>query len=145
VTRIGLVGCSSTKLNRPAPARELYTSPLFKKASAYAEATCDRWYVLSAKYGLIPPDTELYPYDQRLVRRGHHWMSADERAWADLVERQLREALRWTPEPRLIVLAGAAYRDLLDHGQWSIEAPLRGLGIGQQLAWLTRELAAPAA
>ena len=31
----GLVGCASQKLKRPAPARELYVSKLFKKTSAY--------------------------------------------------------------------------------------------------------------
>jgi hypothetical protein len=49
---VGLVGCASQKLRRPVPARELYVSQLFKKASAYAEATCDRWYVLSAMHEL---------------------------------------------------------------------------------------------
>ena len=39
---VGLVGCASQKLQRRAPARELYVSQLFKKTSAYAELTCDR-------------------------------------------------------------------------------------------------------
>lgn len=52
---VGLVGCTSQKLKRPAPARELYVSSLFKKASAFAERSCDRWYVLSAKHGLLHP------------------------------------------------------------------------------------------
>lgn len=40
---VGLVGCASQKLRRPAPARELYVSQLFRKAFAYAELTFDRW------------------------------------------------------------------------------------------------------
>ncbi|MCU1510458.1 MAG: hypothetical protein JWO34_298 [Arthrobacter sp.] len=63
---VGLVGCASQKLKRPAPTRELYVYQLFKKASAYAELTCDRWYLLSAKHGLVHPDTVLEPYDMRL-------------------------------------------------------------------------------
>lgn len=63
---VGLVGCASQKLRRPAPARELYVSPLFKKASAYAEQACDRWYVLSAKHGLVHPDAIFEPYDMKL-------------------------------------------------------------------------------
>ena len=43
---VGLVGCASAKLRLPAPARELYVSQLFKKVSAYAGQTCDRWYVV---------------------------------------------------------------------------------------------------
>ncbi|MBT2548971.1 DUF6884 domain-containing protein [Arthrobacter sp. ISL-65] len=50
VCTIGLVGCASQKLQRPAPARELYVSQLIKTASAYAVLACDRWYVLSAKH-----------------------------------------------------------------------------------------------
>lgn len=63
---VGLVACSSQKLQHPAPARELYVSALFTKASAYAEQSCDRWYVLSAKHGLVRPETSLELYDMRL-------------------------------------------------------------------------------
>lgn len=63
---VGLVGCASQKLQRRAPAREHYVSQLFKKASAYAELTCDRWYILSAKHGLVRPDEIIEPYDMRL-------------------------------------------------------------------------------
>lgn len=63
---VGLLGRASQKLRCPAPARELYVSPLFKKASVYAEQTCDRWYVLSAKHGLVHPDVVLELYDMRL-------------------------------------------------------------------------------
>ncbi|MBT2549736.1 hypothetical protein J7I85_15680 [Arthrobacter sp. ISL-65] len=59
--RVGLVACASQKLQRPAPARDIYVSQLFRKASAYAEKTWDRWYVLSAKHGLVRPDTVLEP------------------------------------------------------------------------------------
>lgn len=58
---VGLVGCASQKLKRPVPARELYVSQLFKKASAYAELTCDRWFVLSAMHGLVHSETVLEP------------------------------------------------------------------------------------
>ncbi|MET1087873.1 MAG: DUF6884 domain-containing protein [Arthrobacter sp.] len=53
--RVGLVGCASQELQRPAPARDLYISQLFRKASAHAEAT--------AKNGLVHPDTKFGPYD----------------------------------------------------------------------------------
>jgi hypothetical protein len=65
-TRIGLVGCVATKLDRRAPARDLYTSPLFVGRRRWVEATCDRWYILSAAHYLVHPDTELDPYDATL-------------------------------------------------------------------------------
>ena len=53
---IYLVACVAAKLDRPAPARDLYTSPWFQKARAYVERQGGQWFVLSAKHGLIAPD-----------------------------------------------------------------------------------------
>jgi hypothetical protein len=141
-TRIGLVGCASAKLSRPAPARELYTSQLFRKASAYAEATCERWFILSAKHGLVAPDQVLEPYNVKLGT-AHRDPARDPgpiHAWADRVNGQLREALTDVQDPLLVTLAGEQYRTILWRSPWPSEVPMKGLGIGQQLGWLTREL-----
>ena len=66
--RIGIVACSKTKLATPAPAKDLYTSPLFKAARAYCERTYDRWFILSALHGLVEPETVIEPYDVTLAR-----------------------------------------------------------------------------
>ena len=50
----------------PAPALDPYVSQLFRKASAYAEAISGRWYALSARHGLVHPDTVIEPYAVRL-------------------------------------------------------------------------------
>ena len=49
-----LVGCSRTKLSAPAPARDLFQGPGFRRARAHAVASGAPWFVLSAKYGLEP-------------------------------------------------------------------------------------------
>lgn len=138
MTTIGLVGCAAAKLSRTAPARDLYTSQLFRKAAAYAEANSDHWYVLSAKHGLVHPDTELEPYDMRLGHKGGPaiW------DWAAMVRDQL-EAELWrlgVPLAELLVLAGEQYRTFLRLGNWPARVPMAGLGIGQQLGYLTQEL-----
>lgn len=135
-TRVGLVACASQKLDRPAPARDLYVSQLFKKASAYAEATCDRWYILSAKHGLIRPDEVIEPYDMRLGTS----TGPDVNAWADRVREQLAAKLAEVPRVTLVALAGAQYQTVLRPCQWPFEIPMKGLGIGQQLGYLTTEL-----
>lgn len=104
MTTIGLVGCAAAKLTRPAPARELYTSQLFRKASAYAEAHSDRWYILSALHGLVSPETVLEPYN---VKLGHKsgppiW------EWAERVAAQLEAELAGVDQVELLVLAGGA-------------------------------------
>lgn len=139
---IGLVGCASQKLKRPAPARELYVSQLFKKASAYAELTCDRWYVLSAKHGLVHPDTVLEPYDIRLGT--NHRTTPPIHQWAARVKAQLDDELAGLDNVKLIALAGEQYRMAVYRGAYEYEIPMKGLGIGQQLGWLTERLSAGA-
>lgn len=129
---IGLVACSKTKLDRPAPARELYTSPLFRAASAYAERTYDRWLILSALHGLVEPDQEIEPYDVTLTR-----MTVKERrAWCALVTNQpLAGELSGFVRAggRIYLHAGQLYR--APFRPTGIVVPLEGLGIGRQLQW----------
>lgn len=83
---IGLVGCGKRKLDRPAPARDLYQGELFRRAAAYCEATYDHWFVLSAQHYLVHPDEILAPYDRTLAKM----TVADRRHWAGMVESGLR-------------------------------------------------------
>lgn len=144
--RIGLVACAKTKLARPAPARALYTSVLFRKASAYCERTYDRWFVLSAQWGLVAPERVLAPYDLTLRE-----LSPEARLdWAASIVGGLSDA-GLTGEV-LCLHAGGHYRRALEryvalfHDEAGVpaprprlrfEAPLAGLGIGRQLAWYT--------
>jgi hypothetical protein len=124
------------KLDRPAPARELYVPQLFRKASAYADATCDRWYILSAKHGLIHPDTVIDPCDTKLGTPS----APPLRQWAAGVRDQLAAELADLDDVTLIALAGAQYRTALLDSPWPSEVPMEGLGIGRQLGWLTAKL-----
>jgi len=131
--RIGLIACTKAKLNRPAPARELYSaSDLFRKAAAYCDAYLDGWFVLSAKYELVEPERVLEPYDVTLKRMP----SSERRRWGTQVATQLRQLGDVTLEAH----AGAAYvRPLLEAGV-VLEEPLRGLAIGQRLSWYKERL-----
>lgn len=134
--RIGLVGCVKSKLAVPAPAAELYTSPLFKGRRATVEASCDRWFILSAAHGLVPPDRVLEPYDVTLTTMGR----AERRRWARQVLGQLDETVGELAGRTFEIHAGAAYTD---HGLVeglraagaTIDRPVAGLTMGQQLAW----------
>jgi hypothetical protein len=137
---IGLVACSSQKLQHPAPARDLYISQLFRKASAYAEQTCDRWYILSAKHGIVHPDAVLEPYDVRLGASGPGVPPVSE--WAAGVRGQLEAELAGLEDVTLLALAGSQYRTALQGVPWPVEVPMQGMGIGRQLGWLTGRLAA---
>ena len=137
---IGLIACSRTKADRPFPARELYLSPLFRAARAYAERRYGpgQWLILSARYGLVEPDQVLAPYDLSLRQ-----LTARQReAWGDRIAIELTD--RFPAGTVLWFHAGALYRDaiapVVAH---QVRFPLAGLGIGQQLAWYRHHACPP--
>lgn len=129
--RVGLVACAARKLPGTHRAEDLYQSALFKKARQWVIANCDNWFVLSAKHGLIHPSAEIDWYDVTLKN-----LTREERqAWADKVRLQLKAIV--TSEVELIALAGESYCEPLM--EFKVRRPLKGMGIGQQLHWLTVE------
>jgi len=135
VKRIGLVACAKSKRDKALPAKELYSSELFKKTIRYSHRSYDRWYILSAKYGLVEPDTVLQPYDETLNSKPF----GERRRWADKTAKQLESILPGPDQCLVFFHAGATYREflfekLVERG-YHCEIPLKGLGIGKQLAW----------
>jgi hypothetical protein len=134
---IALISCVSQKLPYAAPAGELYTSTLFTLNLQYAKLRQpDAIYVLSAKYGLLPLDRVIEPYDLTL-----NTMSARQaREWAQKVFAQLSAATD-VESDHFIWLAGMKYRQHLIDRLPSSEVPLEGLTIGRQLQRLQQEIA----
>jgi hypothetical protein len=136
---IARVACVSAKQPAASPAGDLYTSTWFKKASAFARQTADEWYILSAKHGLLDPETVIEPYDETLSRMP----AAERRAWAHQVLKSLPDVLQ--PGDRVVILAGKKYRENLiapiEQLGCSVEVPMEGLRIGEQLRWLNQHIA----
>lgn len=134
---IALVGCVKTKAPWAAPARDLYTSPLFMARRRWVEERSDRWFVLSALHGLVDPDARLEPYDVTLKTM----TPAARRAWSRSVLSDLRDAVGDLAGVRVRVLAGAEYRDfglldgLRDAGA-EVEVVAEGLRVGEQVSFL---------
>jgi hypothetical protein len=115
-----VIPCSARKAAAPAPARDLYTGPMFTHTLAAAEALA-RWdreqghetriLVLSARHGLVPLDAELAPYDCKLGDPGT--VSA-----ARLAGQAWKLGIRagggpWARSPQVYALCPAAYYGLL--------------------------------
>jgi len=136
--KIALVACVSKKKSMPMPARDLYSSDWFRKASAYAMRVADEWYILSAKYGLVAPDAVIEPYDETLNRMP----AAARRAWAKHVLKDLGRVLQ--PGDQVMILAGKKYRENLvnpiQQMGCSVEIPMERLRIGEQLRRLKQQL-----
>ncbi len=136
---IALVSCSKSKLCVPSLAKNMYTSPLFKKSREWAERNCDAWYVLSAKYHLLSPLAIIKGYDRTLSKMDKR---ARER-WALTVYEQMKTSGLLKRRVKLIWLAGSNYKKPLIgllNGVPQAD-PLQERKIGERLQWLNRQLA----
>lgn len=127
--RVGLVSCAAKKLDHAAAAQDLYVSNLFRKSSSYARDAYERWFILSAKWGLVEPTMRLSPYDETLNTKTR----TERDDWGLMVANQLR--MHSLGGAELFVHAGRHYREPLERQGLTLLAPLAGLGIGQQLTW----------
>lgn len=132
---VALVSCVKSKRGEPSFAADLYVSPLFRGYRRFAEKRTDRWYILSAEFGLLSPTEVIPPYERTLNK-----MKREERArWASGVQAKLLAEL--SMPSHVILLAGIRYREhllpfLLRKGH-TVEVPLEGLSLGRQLRFLS--------
>lgn len=137
---IALISCGSKKIDSRAPARDLYTSPLFRMTVRYVEEVLHvPWFVLSALHRVVHPDTPLAPYDFTLTK-----MSKRERAvWSQRVRVELRALSCWDRSGAKLVtaFAGADYlRGLRGLDDFKLAEPMAGKMIGSRLAWLKEQV-----
>jgi hypothetical protein len=137
--QIILVSCVSKKLDRSAPAADLYQSVWFKKARRYAEQFADRWYILSAHQGLLASTDVVEPYDVTL----NQMLGVRRQRWAQGVFENLIQIID-PAQDKIVLLAGKSYRTYL--ARWlkrvgyTVDIPLQRMGIGQQLRWLNEQI-----
>lgn len=139
MSRICLVSGSKSQMKTRALADRLYTSTLFQRASRYAVEKCDRWFILSARHGLVAPGQVIEPYDI-----GFNDLSDQERfEWAqNVMQFLLRE--RITTHDTLILLASKSVREylvpVLESRRLRFEIPIEGMNAVEQMRWLGQVL-----
>jgi len=138
--RVLLVSCSKSKraCNNKYKAEDLYNSALFKKSRLYAQSNFSHWYILSAKHGLLSPGNLIKPYNLTL----NDMTVTERKAWSASVSLDIFKSC--TPETEFDILAGNSYTKylvpLLCERGYTVRLPLKGLGIGQRLAWLNNRI-----
>jgi hypothetical protein len=138
---IVLISCVKSKRPFRCAAKELYCSNLFQAQREFAEALARRWFILSAKYGLVSPDQDIEPYEKTMNGAS----AAEKKAWSEKVLIDLEGKLG--PSDRLVITAGENYCryliPLLEAKGHEVEQPLKGLSMGYRPGRL-RKLAAQA-
>jgi cytoplasmic iron level regulating protein YaaA (DUF328/UPF0246 family) len=138
VDTVYLISCVRTKRDTPSQAKDLYQSDWFKKARRVAEAFSSKWFILSARFGLVRPDDVISPYDQTL----NHMDITARREWAQVVQRQMDIAM--PNATKIVVFMSEPYReflmDYLSRRADNVEVPMAGLWIGAQLRWMGRRV-----
>lgn len=146
---MAIVGCGAAKKDGTHPAKELYTSNYFQLKREYAEKCCNGWVILSAKYGVIEPDTEITSYDTTIDD-----MSEDElQQWAEAAYEEVLKRTEFmdpNTQNRVIWLAGDDYvkpieRVAMEEDRRNLAArsrlPFRKTqGIGEQMGWLKEQV-----
>ena len=135
---IALVGCSGAKLKVPAPARQLYTSQLFRSALALADVRHDVVYIISAKHELVALDQVIEPYNRVMSDIAKEWRVIwGVRVWDSILRRHQNVARQ------IFIYAGKDYvRPIVRAGfhQAAFHEPLAKMQIGQRLKWLREQL-----
>ncbi|WP_445749866.1 DUF6884 domain-containing protein [Polaribacter sp.] len=146
--KIILISCGSKKLDKRAKAKDMYTSPLFKHSLDYAEKLKpDNIFILSAFYGLLDLETEIYPYDVTIANiskenqlKKPHLKVLDKREkteWGIEIIEKL-EKITDIKNDLFIVLAGKEYVEPIKPYLTNIEQPLEGVGLFDRIAHLKK-------
>lgn len=137
---IVLLSCTKSKLNYPAPAKDLYSaSPMFQKTLKYGESLKpDRMYILSAKHHLVPLDKILKPYDKTLK----DMPAVEKTTWGEETANQMIKLGLDLSKDKFIFLTGNEYlKPLLRFiPPKNIITPLAGKKFGERLSWLNSQI-----
>ena len=137
-----LLGCVKSKRREPSAAKDLYDSPLWRSRRAYAEHSGVPWYILSAKHGLLAPETVIRPYELALGDR----RVAQRREWSQRVMDSLATKVPVLEGTAIEIHAGKAYaayglEDGLRKAGAEVRRPLaRVPSIGAHIAWYAERI-----
>lgn len=132
---IGLVGWGGkNKLDREAPARDMYLGALAQSSFKWMTRNCERFYILSANYHLLHPDKKIQPYPFLFKDLDE----LDKESWGHVTI----EKLAWETEldKPILVMAGSEYIQSLVNAaketQAKIYDPCPKMTMGMRLNWI---------
>ena len=137
--KIVLVGCVKSKRPGTHRAEDLYDSRLFRGRRSYARANADRWFILSALYGLLPPERAVHSYERAMTSLSR----SERRVWSEAVLCDLEKLVGSLHLAEFEIHAGVDYIrwgliDGLRQRGAEVALPLEHRSFGEQLQWYAR-------
>lgn len=134
--KIILISCSKKKGIQEDKAERLYQSSLFRSSYAYAKKQKPQAiYILSAKYGLLSPNSIIKPYNQTLNKM----KIVERKKWAETIIHKLKDK-HSLKNDIFIILAGRKYYEYFIKSLNNTKLPLEHLKIGERLRKLSNLL-----
>lgn len=136
--KFGIISCGKKKKRLPYKAKNLYTGTYTRMKIKYAEQNLDEYWILSAKYGLVRPETFLHPYDVPMSDVDN-----------PVEELDLNESIEhmnvhvWDRNTEVYLLMGQTYKEALPELPEFLDVidPFKDTaGIGEQLSWLSERV-----
>lgn len=137
--KIAILSCTKTKKNEPCKAIEMYSlSDYFTSMENYAKEVieCDRILILSARYGLLDPESIIEPYERSL----YDYTQSELEEWA------LRVASDLPPleNAEVISLCGKRYmkeiKPYIEKEAISYERLFEGVRMNSQIKQMNEEI-----
>lgn len=138
MTKIALIGCTSLKQKYECSAKVMYSkSTYFKLRLEYAQLLKIPYiYILSAKYGLLPLNKKIKPYNLNLKETNKEY----QKKWSIKVLSELNQKHNLENDI-FYILAGKEYRKyLMKNLKNSINPVPKKCKIGCQLKWYQDEI-----
>lgn len=134
---IVFIGCGATKMKNACKARKMYVGNYVQLCLAYAQTftTQDNIYILSAKYGVLPLEKVIEPYNKTL----NNMNIQEKQDWKNMVIKQLEE-MNISKDTEVVFICGTNYYTLLEDYFTNYKLPLPKQGIGIQQHFMIEEL-----
>lgn len=118
---IVFVGCGVTKMKNPCKVKKMYAGNYFQTCLAYAQTftSQDNIYVLSAKYGVLPLEKVIEPYNKTLK----DMTPQEKQDWKNMVIKQM-ENIGINQDTPVTFICGKNYHSLFSDYFNNITLPL---------------------
>ena len=137
MSKIALISCTSSKKDYVCEAKELYSKSLaFRLEYEIAGKIAEKVYILSAKHGLVSPDTVLAPYNYTLINKPQNIKVQ----WSNNVLKQMKQQVSLEND-EFIIFTGKDYYEYLLPSIKNYWLPLKGMRQGERIPVLRNLLA----